>query len=74
MRPVLLLLFVLFSSCNKGQRNEEDFYSMNVYLPDGAAIIAQPARYEVRDALPRLPSGKHDVAALRGEQQQGAWT
>lgn len=26
----------------------------------------QPARYEVRDALPRLPSGKHDVAALRG--------
>jgi len=34
----------------------------------------QPARYEVRDALPRLPSGKHDVAALRGEQQQGAWT
>jgi len=28
----------------------------------------------VRDALPRLPSGKHDVAALRGEQQQGAWT
>jgi len=34
----------------------------------------QPARYEVRDALPRLPSGKHDVAALRGEQRQGAWT
>lgn len=26
----------------------------------------QPARYEVRDALPRLPSGKHDVAALQG--------
>lgn len=24
----------------------------------------QPARYEVRDALPRLPSGKHDIAAL----------
>jgi acyl-CoA synthetase (AMP-forming)/AMP-acid ligase II len=34
----------------------------------------QPARYEVRDALPRLPSGKHDIAALRGEQRQGAWT
>jgi len=34
----------------------------------------QPARYEVRDALPRLPSGKHDVAALRGEQRQSAWT
>ena len=27
----------------------------------------QPARYELRDVLPRLPSGKHDVAALRGE-------
>jgi amino acid adenylation domain-containing protein len=26
----------------------------------------QPARYEVRDMLPRLPSGKHDIAALRG--------
>jgi acyl-CoA synthetase (AMP-forming)/AMP-acid ligase II len=26
----------------------------------------QPTRFEVRDALPRLPSGKHDVAALRG--------
>jgi amino acid adenylation domain-containing protein len=24
----------------------------------------QPARFEVRDALPRLPSGKHDLAAL----------
>jgi len=34
----------------------------------------QPARYEVRDALPRLPNGKHDLAALRGEQRQGAWT
>lgn len=34
----------------------------------------QPARYELRDALPRLPSGKHDLAALRGEQRQGAWT
>ncbi len=34
----------------------------------------QPMRYEVRDALPRLPSGKHDLAALRGEQRQGAWT
>jgi acyl-CoA synthetase (AMP-forming)/AMP-acid ligase II len=34
----------------------------------------QPARYEVRDALPRLTSGKHDVAALRGEQRQSAWT
>jgi acyl-CoA synthetase (AMP-forming)/AMP-acid ligase II len=33
-----------------------------------------PARYEVRDALPKLPSGKHDVAALRGEQRQSAWT
>jgi len=27
----------------------------------------QPSRFEVRDALPRLPSGKHDVAALRGD-------
>src|SRR5436190_494837 len=26
----------------------------------------QPARYELRDSLPRLPSGRHDVAALRG--------
>jgi len=26
----------------------------------------QPARFEVRDALPRLPSGKHDVAAVHG--------
>ncbi len=34
----------------------------------------QPARFEVRDALPRLPSGKHDLAALRGAQRQGAWT
>jgi amino acid adenylation domain-containing protein len=34
----------------------------------------QPARYELRDALPRLPSGKHDVAALRGESRQSAWT
>ena len=34
----------------------------------------QPARFEVRDALPRLPSGKHDLAALGGEQRQGAWT
>lgn len=25
----------------------------------------QPARFEVRDALPRLASGKHDLAALR---------
>jgi len=25
----------------------------------------QPARFEVRSALPRLPSGKHDVAAVR---------
>jgi acyl-CoA synthetase (AMP-forming)/AMP-acid ligase II len=29
----------------------------------------QPARYELRDALPRLPSGKHDIGALRGERQ-----
>jgi len=34
----------------------------------------QPARFEVRDMLPRLPSGKHDVAALRGEPRQSAWT
>ena len=34
----------------------------------------QPARFEIRDALPRLPSGKHDVGALRSEQRQGAWT
>ena len=34
----------------------------------------QPTRYDVRDALPRLPSGKHDLAALRGEQRQSAWT
>jgi acyl-CoA synthetase (AMP-forming)/AMP-acid ligase II len=33
----------------------------------------QPVRYEVRDTLPRLPSGKHDIAALRGESKQGAW-
>jgi amino acid adenylation domain-containing protein len=26
----------------------------------------QPARVEARDELPRLPSGKHDIAALRG--------
>ena len=26
----------------------------------------QPARFEVRDKLPRLPSGKHDIAALSG--------
>jgi amino acid adenylation domain-containing protein len=32
----------------------------------------QPSRFEVRDMLPRLPSGKHDVAALRGEQRQSA--
>jgi acyl-CoA synthetase (AMP-forming)/AMP-acid ligase II len=24
----------------------------------------QPARFEVRDSLPRLPSGKHDVAGV----------
>ena len=40
-------MFVLLSACNRGQHNEEDFYSMNVYLPDGATIVAQPARYEV---------------------------
>jgi len=34
----------------------------------------QPTRYHVRDALPRLPSGKHDLAALRGEQRESAWT
>ena len=34
----------------------------------------QPARFEVRDALPRLPSGKHDLGALRAEQRQAAWT
>jgi len=34
----------------------------------------QPARFEIRDALPRLPSGKHDVGAVRGEQRQVAWT
>jgi len=27
----------------------------------------QPTRFETRDALPRLPNGKHDIAALRGE-------
>lgn len=32
----------------------------------------QPVRYEVRDTLPRLPSGKHDIGALRGESKQGA--
>jgi amino acid adenylation domain-containing protein len=26
----------------------------------------QPARYELRETLPRLPSGKHDLAAVRG--------
>jgi acyl-CoA synthetase (AMP-forming)/AMP-acid ligase II len=26
----------------------------------------QPARYEVREQLPRLPSGKYDMEALRG--------
>jgi len=26
----------------------------------------QPVRFEVRDVLPRLPSGKHDVAAVHG--------
>jgi amino acid adenylation domain-containing protein len=34
----------------------------------------QPARFDIRESLPRLPSGKHDVAALRGEQKQSAWT
>ena len=28
----------------------------------------QPARFEVRDALPLLPSGKHDLAAVRGSR------
>jgi amino acid adenylation domain-containing protein len=32
----------------------------------------QPARFERREALPRLPSGKHDVAALRG--QGASWS
>jgi amino acid adenylation domain-containing protein len=30
----------------------------------------QPARFELRDALPRLPSGKHDLAAMQGAQPQ----
>jgi len=32
----------------------------------------QPARIEVRDALPRLPSGKHDPAAALGETRDRA--
>ena len=32
----------------------------------------QPARFDLRESLPRLPSGKHDVAALRAEQP--TWT
>src|ERR1051325_3481171 len=32
----------------------------------------QPARFDLRESLPRLPSGKHDVAALRDEQP--TWT
>jgi len=28
----------------------------------------QPARFEVRQALPRLPSGKHDLAAVAGSR------
>jgi amino acid adenylation domain-containing protein len=34
----------------------------------------QPSRFEVRESLPRLPNGKHDIRALRGESMQSAWT
>ena len=47
---------------------------LRVYVGVELPRHMQPARYELRDALPRLPSGKHDLAALRGEQRQGAWT
>jgi len=29
----------------------------------------QPARVDVRESLPRLPSGKHDLAAVRAERK-----
>jgi amino acid adenylation domain-containing protein len=47
---------------------------LRVYVGVELPRHMQPARFEVRDALPRLPSGKHDVAAVRGEQRQSAWT
>jgi amino acid adenylation domain-containing protein len=34
----------------------------------------QPARFEVRDDLPRLPSGKHDLAAVAAASPDGAAT
>jgi amino acid adenylation domain-containing protein len=40
---------------------------LKVYAGTELPRHMQPARFEVRDALPRLPSGKHDVAALRGD-------
>jgi len=38
---------------------------LKVYCGRELARHLQPARIEVRDAMPLLPSGKHDVAALR---------
>jgi len=40
---------------------------LKVYAGTELPRHMQPARFEVRDTLPRLPSGKHDVAALRGD-------
>jgi len=45
---------------------------LRVYVGVELPRPMQPARFEVRDALPRLPSGKHDVAALSGAQRQSA--
>ena len=36
------------------------------YCESELPYYMQPARFEMRDALPRLPSGKHDVAAMQG--------
>jgi amino acid adenylation domain-containing protein len=38
------------------------------YCESELPYYMQPARFELRDALPRLPSGKHDLAAMQQAQ------
>ena len=40
------------------------------YCESELPYYMQPARFELRDALPRLPSGKHDLAGVHGAQPQ----
>ena len=59
LRGQRIVAFVVLAEGGSLERLKE-------YCESELPYYMQPARFELRDALPRLPSGKHDVAAMQG--------